>query len=125
MSPSDHPSDPPSDRRRAPRLSAFLAAELKTPEGKSRSGISRDLSERGLLLLTNARLEPGDRVELRIFHPGSDEESTTVHGRVVRQDALDEYEATIWRLKVAVALDESIADLVQAAEARFGPLREA
>lgn len=125
MSPSDHPSDHPSDRRRAPRLNAFLAAELKTPEGKSRSGISRDLSDRGLLLLTNARLEPGDRVELRIFHPGSDEDSTTVHGRVVRQDALDEYEATIWRLKVAVALDESIADIVQAAEARFGPLREA
>lgn len=115
-------SEHPSNRRGAPRLNAFLAAELKTPEGRSRSGISRDLSERGLLLLTNARLEPGDRVELKIFHPGSDQVSTTVHGRVVRRDDLDEYEATIWHLKVAVALDESIADIVQAAEARFGPV---
>jgi hypothetical protein len=92
------------ERRTAQRHSAYIGAEIDTGEGPVRAAITHDGSATGLLLLTRADLEPDQKLTLNIFFV--DGESRRVTGKVVRRESLDADENTLWRTKVAVALDE-------------------
>lgn len=101
-----------SDRRRAERHDVYIGAEIETESGKVRSAVTEDASTTGLLLLTRARLQPGQRVKLRIFL-GPDKTPREASGRVVRNEPLDPEESSLWREKVAVALDEPVPDVAR------------
>jgi len=89
------------DRRAAPRQQAHVSAALETAKGRSTIAITRDISTRGLLLLTRATLEVGEVVKLTVSlgdAPG------TLSGKVVRVEDLEDHE--LWRYKAAITVDD-------------------
>jgi hypothetical protein len=91
------------ERRTSPRQRAYIGAEIDTGEGPVKAAITYDGSATGLLLLTRADLEPDQKLSLNVFFVEG--ESRKVTGKVVRREALNADENTLWRTKVAVALD--------------------
>ncbi|TMQ24562.1 MAG: PilZ domain-containing protein [Deltaproteobacteria bacterium] len=96
------------DRRAAPRQAAFISASLETSQGRSAIAITRDISTRGLLLLTRPALQVGELVKLTVALGATQH---TLSGKVVRVEAMEPHE--LWRHKVAIAVDESDPALSQ------------
>ena len=86
------------ERRTSPRHAAHLAGELETTEGKSSIAITRDLSGGGVLLYTRLRDVKGT-VKLTVLW---NNERLSISGTVLRQEPV---ESTLWRSKVALAVD--------------------
>lgn len=91
------------ERRGSPRVSASLAGELETPEGKSSIAISRDVAAGGLLVFARSRLASGTRVKLTVVYQ---HEQLKLEGSVLRCDELEPGASTLWRTSVAIAVDE-------------------
>ena len=98
------------ERRASPRHAASLAGELETPQGKSAIAITRDVSASGLLVFTRLRLDAGMPVKLLVLWK---DEQLTLHGTVLREQALDPNESTLWRSKVAIKIDPADAGLAK------------
>ncbi len=98
------------NRRTAARHAVYMGAEIEGDGDRVRSAVTHDASAAGLLLLTRARLEPGQSVRVRIFFPGNDPPRLAT-GKVVRREPLSADESTLWREKVAIALDEPVPDV--------------
>ena len=96
------------DRRAAPRHEAYVSAALETPEGRSTIAITRDMSARGLLILTRLAVQVGDVVKLRVALDGAER---TLSGKVVRVESLEAHE--LWRQKVALAVEGDDPTLAQ------------
>ena len=106
------------ERRTSPRHPVSLAGELETAEGKSAIAITRDVSAGGLLLFTRFHLEPGASVKLTVIH---DNEHVVITGTVLREHVVEPEESTLWRTKVAVAVDSTnpvLAKIFQALAAQ-------
>src|SRR5262245_51437429 len=99
------------ERRRAERHPVYMGAEIETESGRVRSALTEDASATGILLLTRAKVEPGQTVQLRGFLPGGGEEPRLASGRVVRRESLSLEESELWREKVAIELTEPMPDL--------------
>lgn len=117
------------NRRTAARHAVYMGAEIEGDGDRVRSAVTQDASTTGLLLLTRARLEPGQSVRIRIYLPGDGEPRIT-NGKVVRREPLSADESTLWREKVAIALDEpapdverTLADLAEKQEQIYGRQR--
>ena len=96
------------DRRAAPRQAAYISAALETAQGRSTIAITRDISTRGLLLLTRPAPAIGDVIKLTV---ALGDAQHTLSGTVVRVEALEPHE--LWRHKVAITVDESDPALPQ------------
>ena len=94
------------DRRSSQRLAASLPGQIETAEGKQSIAISRDVSAGGFLMLARHRLAIGETVTLTIVAKTVEQHVT---GRVVRQELLAPGESTVWRTKVAIAVDDEAA----------------
>ena len=99
------------DRRRATRHPVYITAEIESDGGTARSALTEDASASGFMLLTRARLNPGQQVALRVYLPDSFRAPLRVTGRVARRESLTLAESGLWREKVAVALDEPLTQL--------------
>lgn len=96
------------DRRAAPRQQAHVSAALETAKGRSTIAITRDISTRGVLVLTRAALEVGEVVKLTVSlgdGPG------TLAGKVVRVEDLEGHE--LWRYKAAITVEQGDPVLAQ------------
>ena len=96
------------DRRAAPRQQAHVSAGLETAKGRSTIAITRDISARGLLVLTRAELAVGELVKLTVSLAGG---PGTLSGKVVRVEDLEDHE--LWRYKAAITVDEGDPVLAQ------------
>jgi hypothetical protein len=96
------------DRRASPRQEAYISAALETSQGRTTIAITRDISTRGLLLLTRLPLVVGEIVKLTA---AVGDAQHAVSGTVIRVEALEVHE--LWRHKVAIIVDED--DLALAA----------
>lgn len=92
------------ERRASPRHTAHLAGELETDQGKSAIAITKDVSAGGLLIFTRMRLPVGTPIKLLVLWK---DEQITLSGSVLREEAVDPHESTLWRSKVAIAIDPS------------------
>jgi len=101
------------DRRREARHHVYLAAEIYVDSGSVRTAITKDVSARGMLVLTRARLIAGQTVKLRVYLPGDEDRVEVVAGRVVRQEPLAPDERGTWCEKVAVAFDDDRTSLAE------------
>lgn len=101
------------DRRRGDRHHVYLATEIVTEDASWRSGITRDVSDTGLLLLTRTKLDQERPVTLRIHLPTDDERVLEVSGTIVRQEPLTAEERGTWREKVAVRFDVAQGELAR------------
>ncbi len=99
------------ERRVSPRHPAYIGAEIDTGDGPVKAAITHDGSATGILLLTRATLAVGQQVKIAVFFVEG--ESQSMSGKVVRRDPLDSEENTLWRSKVAVALDEPNPELAR------------
>ena len=102
-----------TERRRAPREEAYVAAELRTPEGERRLGVVQDASAVGVQLLTHTRLSVGDRVALAIQIDGKNR--VDVEG-VIRRVAAINVDGP-WRFRIGVELDPESEELAGHAKA--------
>ena len=96
-------TDDSADRRTSHRLPASLPGQIETAEGKQGIAISRDVSAGGFLMLARHRLAIGETVKLIVVANNVEHQLT---GKVVRQELLAPGESTIWRTKVAIAVDD-------------------
>jgi hypothetical protein len=96
------------DRRAAPRQQAHVSAGLETAQGRSTIAITRDISTRGLLLLTRAALEVGEVVKLTVALGNG---AGTLAGKVVRVEDLEDHE--LWRYKAAITVEDGDPVLAQ------------
>lgn len=87
-----------SDRRAAERVEAIVVLQL---DSEGRYGVTRDVSERGILLATRGEFQVDDRLEVVVFGKG---ESLKRKARVVRVEKLAPTEE--WPFRVAMELDE-------------------
>jgi CRISPR/Cas system CSM-associated protein Csm3 (group 7 of RAMP superfamily) len=90
------------ERRGSPRLAASLAGEIETSEGKSSIAISRDVSPGGLMIFSRSRLAAGTRVKMKVVFQGETQE---LEGDVLRCEELEPGSSTLWRTRVAIAVD--------------------
>lgn len=88
------------DRRTSERVEALVLVQLGDDE---RYGVTRDVSERGLLIATRSSFVAGDRIEIVIHDPAGPVRATA---RVVRVVETPPDEA--WRYRVALELDAAI-----------------
>lgn len=93
------------DRRNHPRQAAILAVGLESERRRQRLGVTRDLSTRGLLIVTPSRFSKGDRLKLTV-HTGAGE--INVFGRVAHVDEHPVSSPELWRYRVGIALDEAL-----------------
>ena len=109
-----------SERRTSLRLQVWLP--VKVDALKEGIAVTHDASERGLLMVTASRLDPGSPVTVVLKDP----EGTETHrlsGRVVRVEANDDDPQGLWPHRMAVEFDQPepklqwmIANLVSQAE---------
>src|SRR5262245_3975092 len=90
------------DRRRSARTPAVLAVGLDTKEKQGRHGVTRDLSENGLLVVTPSSFKRGDRVSVTVHAGGED---MNVSGQVMRVDENPISSPELWRWRVGIELD--------------------
>ena len=98
------------ERRASARHTAHLPGELESTQGKSAIAITRDVSAGGLLVLTRLKLEVGTPVKLLVLW---NDEQVIVHGTVLREQGVEPDESTLWRTKVAIAVDANDAGLAK------------
>ena len=101
------------ERRRGHRHAAYLPAEILVDRQTTRSAITKDISDHGLLLLTRARLQESQTVVLRVHVFKPEEHTVVVHAKVVRREPLNEEEKGTWREKVAVCFDTVQPELAE------------
>ena len=85
-----------------PRQEAYLSAALETSQGQSTIAITRDISTRGLLLLTRLPLQVGEVIKL-IAVVGDAQHALT--GKVIRVEPMEIHE--LWRYKAAITVDDT------------------
>jgi hypothetical protein len=103
-------------RRKTQRMSAVLAVELSSKAKPGRCGVTRNASEKGLLIVTPSRFAVGDELALSVLI-GS--QHGQVGARVVRVEENDLASAEVWRYRLAVELDGVLPEeLLQAARSR-------
>ena len=90
------------DRRQKPRTAAVLAVALESDTKGGRHGVTRDLSAKGLLIVTPSHFTKGDRLKIKV-HAGT--VGVDVIGRVTRVDENPISSPELWRYRLGVELD--------------------
>ena len=105
-------SEPPDDRRAAPRKTAYVGAEITSSDGPPHLAVVQDASATGLSLLTRAPLAAGEPV--RVGVQVESERRITVDGEIVRRE--DHRGDGPWRYRLAVALTAPSEELAAQAD---------
>lgn len=100
-----------TERRSTPRKPAVLAVSLDTEDRTGRHGVTRDLSAKGLLIVTPSRFSPGERVGVKVLAGGIE---TSARGRIARVEQNPISSPELWRYRVGVALEDTMPmDLIE------------
>jgi hypothetical protein len=91
-----------SNRRVAERQEALIVVALKD---KELLGVTRDVSQSGLLLATRFRFTPGDKIELTIHGPTGPVSTTATVVRVEQTPPKEE-----WGYRIALQLDTPMTE---------------
>jgi hypothetical protein len=98
------------ERRRDFRHLACFPAHLHGGPGVARSALIRDLSVSGALLLTRARFNSGDSIELSLYLDDR-AEAYKVAGHIVRSARRTGELAHPWTMSLGVRFDRPLTDL--------------
>lgn len=86
-----------ANRRTSERVEALVLVQF---DEEGRHGVTRDVSDKGLLIATRCKFSPGDRLDLVVY---ADTGTLRANARVVRVDATPPGEA--WSYRMAVELE--------------------
>ena len=95
------------ERRKAPRFAIWFPMKLSS-EGDVILGITRDVSEVGVLLVSAAEPKEGASVELTLSCPNDDEGERILKGKIVRVQENEKDQEGLWRFRVAVEFDQRV-----------------
>ena len=98
------------EKRKAPRHAIWFPMKMDTA-GDVIMGISRNLSEVGVMMVAAAEPEPGAKVTMTMTIPGDEPSERQVTGTIVRVSDNDADSEGLWKHKVAVAFDERLEEL--------------
>ena len=98
------------EKRKAPRHAIWFPMKMDTA-GDVIMGISRNLSEVGVMMVAAAEPEPGAKVTMTMSIPGDELSERQVTGTIVRVSDNDADTEGLWKHKVAVAFDERLEEL--------------
>src|SRR5690606_21690358 len=99
-------NDKEKERRAGERLEAIVVLQL---DEEGRYGVTRDMSDRGLLVATREELRPDDRLDVVVHAKG---QSFKRSARVVRVQRTPPSEE--WPFRVAMELDEPLpSDVIE------------
>lgn len=90
------------ERRGGSRTPAVLAVGLGSDAKPGRHGVTRDLSAKGLLIVTPSRFMKGDHVKVTVH---STDGAVDVEGRVARVDENPISSPELWRYRLGIELD--------------------
>jgi hypothetical protein len=82
-----------------------LAVGIHTEATQGRHGVTRDMSEKGLLVVTPSSFKMGDRVKVTVL---AGDEDVALSGHVARVDENPVNSPELWRWRVGIALDEPL-----------------
>ena len=99
--------DTPEMRRKTPRVPALAAVELSSKTKAGRCGVTRNASERGLLIVTPSHFVVGEELSLSLHMGG---EQGNVRARVVRVEENGPASPEVWRYRLAVELDGALRE---------------
>lgn len=88
-------------------MSAVLAVELSSKDKPQRCGVTRNASEKGLLVVTPSRFAVGDDLSVSVM---LGETRGEVAGRVVRVEENPASSDEVWRYRLALELDEALPE---------------
>jgi hypothetical protein len=94
------------ERREQPRFPVSLAGEIEIDAERTSIAITRDVSMTGVLILSRKELAIGAPVTIKVLFK---ETSVMVTGKVVRREDIDPHVSSLWRFKVALAVEPSPA----------------
>ncbi len=92
------------ERRATPRVAASLPGEIQTGTERASVAFTRDVSPSGVLMLARTELAIGETVQMKVRSGTTD---VMLTGRVVRREDVSPSESTLWRYKVALAVEAS------------------
>ena len=84
---------------------------MDTGTGQKRTAVIKDLSVSGALLLTRARVKPGDEVTLSLYLTGDPNVAREVKGHVVRDERRSLEVSDIWPFAVAIRFHEPFEEI--------------
>jgi hypothetical protein len=93
------------DRRETTRTAAVLAVGLESETKGGRHGVTRDLSTRGLLIVTPSHFTKGDRLKIKVHASDGGPQEVDLVGRVTRVDENPISSPELWRYRVGIELD--------------------
>ena len=97
------------DAREKERFTVWFPMKIQLEGDEEGVAVSRNMSEKGILMASAAKLEPGTPVTVT-FRLGQGDEST-VKGRIVRREENDEDPDGLWPHRVAVEFEETVEGL--------------
>jgi PilZ domain len=100
----------PEERRGDVRHFACFPAHIQRTGGSLRMALIRDLSVSGALLMTRARLEVGEPVQLSLYLSEETSDARPATGRVVRVEQRTADRAEVWHHTAAVQFDDPLRD---------------
>ena len=101
----------PSERRLGVRHFVCFPAHVERPPGEKRLAMIHDLSVTGALLALRGELIVGDVVSLELHVTGDpDVRSRSTHARVVRVEALESADRSLWSHRIGVQFDQPLTD---------------
>lgn len=108
-------------RRTNPRLSVVAAVQVSSSDKPGRCGVTRNASDRGMLIVTPSRFGVGEEVDVAV-HLGDQLERR--RARVVRVEENGRDSVETWRYSLAVELEGELPhDVLEDACARTRALR--
>lgn len=103
------------ERRVAKRHTLWIPVQLEGDEDIKMLAVSKNISWTGVLVIVGASLDVGDRVQLTLQVPGTDDRQ--VGGEIVRSEVNEDDPEGLWRYRLAIRFDEDVSDLEAAFEA--------
>lgn len=98
------------ERRKGERFALWFPMKLDSDDAQVGVAVSRNVSDRGVLMATADDLTVGSTVNVT-FQPARDAEERTVEGVIVRcEENVDDRDG-LWPYRVAVQFDEPLTEL--------------
>jgi hypothetical protein len=94
-----------SERRVHPRYRLWLPARLESSAGEELA-VGHDLSQKGSLLVTDAKLEVGDHLTMVVKLPPTEDEERHIGCTILRCEHNDADPEGLWPYRIAVVFDE-------------------
>lgn len=99
------------EQRGRERYTLWTPAQVEVEDGEVGVGVSRNISERGILLCTPGRLAIGASVTVT-FKASAEDPERTVDGVIVRCEENVENPTGLWPYKIAVQFDDAVEGVV-------------